>query len=115
MLQIIGWLGCLYLFVKGLEILSSSAHRTEDGKLTSNGKAAAIISILGSVLFLVLVNSQASASSVALPTVPTSSSASYSSAPNVDENLTSDEMNADMNAVDLNATDVAPTNLSAKY
>ncbi|QIK95911.1 hypothetical protein G7076_05005 [Sphingomonas sp. HDW15A] len=50
MLQLIGWLGCLYLFVKGLEIASAKS-----GDLSQELRSAAVwLSLLGSVAFAVL-------------------------------------------------------------
>lgn len=61
MLQIIGWILCLYLVVKGFELF---AMKREEGdgprKLASAG---AWIAWLGAVVFLFLVNAQADSSS----------------------------------------------------
>lgn len=55
LIQLIGWLGCLYLLVKSLEIASSSAHRTEDGKLKATARVAALLGVAGSIVFFYLI------------------------------------------------------------
>lgn len=55
MIQLIGWLGCLYLLVKSLEIVSSSAHRTENGKLKATARVAALLGVAGSIVFFYLI------------------------------------------------------------
>lgn len=50
MLQIIGLHGCLYLLVKGLEIIGT-APRNENGRPHGAALAAVALSILGSALF----------------------------------------------------------------
>ena len=106
MLQIIGWLGCVYLFVKGLELFSSNSHRLPDGKLNSYAITGAIIAVVGSLIFALMLVGQGSAS----PFPATGLSSDIS-----DENL----MTADLNAMDMNATDLtldataSPANNSA--
>ena len=51
MLQIIGWLGCLYLVIKGFEISASSAFRDEHGKARSGATAACMLAWGGAVVF----------------------------------------------------------------
>jgi len=57
MLQIIGWMGCLYLVVKALEILSSNEHQTE-GKFHGTAQAAAVLAIVGAIVFVFLLQAQ---------------------------------------------------------
>ena len=52
-IQIIGWLGCLYLIVKGLEIASSSAFRNEHGNARSGATAACMVAWIGALVFAV--------------------------------------------------------------
>ena len=58
MLQIIGWLGCLYLAVKGLEIVSSSAFRGSDGELPGFATLAAGLAFVGAAIFSVWLYEQ---------------------------------------------------------
>lgn len=60
MLQIIGWLGCIYLAVKACEILSSSQHRDPAGKLSRWALAGASLAWLSAAFFLLLLNEQGS-------------------------------------------------------
>ena len=50
MLQLIGWLGCLYLFVKGLEFFANSAYRDDNGSLKGSAIFAIAIAWLGSAV-----------------------------------------------------------------
>jgi uncharacterized membrane protein YdcZ (DUF606 family) len=76
MLEIIGWIGCLYLFIKGLEILGSSAHRvrrfeSEETRMSVPALLAACFAIAGALLFPFLLRAQASNFSPgATPTSP---------------------------------------------
>lgn len=47
MLQLIGWMGCIYLLVKGLEFFASSAYRDENGALKSSATIAIAVAWLG--------------------------------------------------------------------
>jgi hypothetical protein len=101
LLQIIGWLGCVYLLVKGLELASSSAHRTADGKMHITAIIAAVIAFISALIFIFLFNGQASSSPFGSGS--TSLGSTYDPSPstlNIDENLITDA-----NVVDLNATD----------
>jgi hypothetical protein len=51
MLQIIGWLGCLYLLIKGFEILSDSAYGTPEGWLKGTAVLAIALAFIGSIVF----------------------------------------------------------------
>lgn len=51
MLQIIGLLGCVYLFVKAFDILGSANHRKASGSLNGFALTAVIIAFLGAILF----------------------------------------------------------------
>ena len=57
MLQIIGWLGCVYLLVKSLEIFSSSNFRNEAGKLKETAILAALVAFWGAVGFAIWLGS----------------------------------------------------------
>jgi len=54
MIQIIGWIGCLYLFVKGCEL----AGLPEQNIPTKVGAGTAIV---GSLLFVILLQMQSNA------------------------------------------------------
>lgn len=57
MLQIIGWLLCLYLVVKACELLSMD---TDDHKLSRPvATVGAIIALIGAAVFFVMINDQA--------------------------------------------------------
>jgi hypothetical protein len=63
MLQIIGWILCLYLVVKACELLSMD---TDDHKLARPvATTGAILSLLGAAGFLFLLNEQARQSNAA--------------------------------------------------
>jgi hypothetical protein len=51
MLQIIGWLGCLYLVLKSCEFLGSNAYRDADGDIDGYANAGAVLSIVGAAAF----------------------------------------------------------------
>ena len=55
MLQIIGWLGCLYLVVKGFEIAGGPNFRNENGWPSSAAKIAATIAWVGACVFALLL------------------------------------------------------------
>jgi len=58
MLQIIGWLGCVYLVVKACEILSNAQHRDEAGNLKRWALTGVVVAWLSAVAFLLLLNEQ---------------------------------------------------------
>jgi hypothetical protein len=60
MLQIIGWMGCLYLIVKALELLSSNEHQT-DGKFHGTAQVGAVIAIVSAIGFFFLLDAQVDA------------------------------------------------------
>lgn len=51
MLQIIGWLGCFYLLIKGLEIGNSQQFRAENGRVSNAGALIAVLTIFGAIGF----------------------------------------------------------------
>jgi len=51
MLQIIGWLGCFYLLIKGLEIGNSQHFRAENGRVSNAGAMIAVLAIFGAIVF----------------------------------------------------------------
>ncbi|WP_144400976.1 hypothetical protein [Novosphingobium sp. MBES04] len=59
MLEIIGWMGCLYFVVKGIEISSSSSFRNEDGSPKRGITAAFMLCWAGAVVFGFLLADQA--------------------------------------------------------
>lgn len=61
LLQIIGWLGCLYLAVKGLEIGNGAQFRHESGRVTVAGALIAILAVGGALVFAVAINLQGEA------------------------------------------------------
>lgn len=61
MLQIIGWLGCLYLAIKGFEIAGGTNFRDLDGKPTAAAKIAATIAWIGAFVFALLLLAQGNA------------------------------------------------------
>ena len=59
MLQIIGWMGCLYLIIKALELYSTSkARQNEDGNYDAMAMIAGAIALLGGVGFFIILNGQ---------------------------------------------------------
>ncbi|GAA3901155.1 hypothetical protein GCM10022276_19930 [Sphingomonas limnosediminicola] len=70
MLQIIGWLGCLYLFVKGLEILGDQGNRvnrfeSDETRFAVPSLIAAILAISGALIFPLVIGAQANQISLA--------------------------------------------------
>ncbi|MCD1589820.1 hypothetical protein K7H13_03460 [Qipengyuania citrea] len=61
MLQIIGWLGCLYLVVKAFELFSASKHRAEEGSWDTAAMVGGAIALVGAFFFLMLINGQVDA------------------------------------------------------
>lgn len=65
MLEIIGLLGCLYLLVKGLQIIGDQSNRvsrseSDETRLSLPALFASLIAVLGSGVFAILVVAQAS-------------------------------------------------------
>lgn len=58
MLQIIGWMGCIYLLVKGFEFLANAGYRNEAGRLKVIAGAAVAIAWLSAAVLFVLLNIQ---------------------------------------------------------
>lgn len=61
MLQIIGWLGCLYLVVKALEIIANPAYRDANGMMKSAAIWAALLAGFGAVGFALWLAAQGGA------------------------------------------------------
>lgn len=61
MIQIVGLLGCLYLFIKGLEISSSNTHRDAEGRFSGNAIFAMILSWVGAFVFALWLLAQGAA------------------------------------------------------
>lgn len=66
MLQIIGWLGCLLLVVKALEIIMIPDYRDKFGDLRRPALAACILCWAGAALFAAMLYSQGEAMSRAV-------------------------------------------------
>lgn len=62
MLQIIGLLGCLYVFVKGLEIAGSSTQRDAEGRVAAPAIFAMLLAWLGAFGFALWFIAQGAAS-----------------------------------------------------
>lgn len=61
MLQIIGWMGCVYLFVKGLEFIANRSYRNDDGSYGVTATVGSVVSWLGAIVFFFMLNAQAGA------------------------------------------------------
>jgi hypothetical protein len=70
MLQIIGWMGCVYLLVKCFEFWGSNAYRKADGSFSGVAAAGSVVAMLGAIVFFLMVNAQASSSSESLSSLP---------------------------------------------
>ena len=68
MLQIIGWLGCLYLVVKGFEIAGGANFRDASGRPTTSAKNASTIAWIGAFVFAVMLLLQGGAFEQVKPT-----------------------------------------------
>jgi hypothetical protein len=70
MLQILGWLGCFYLVLKGVQVLQTglaSSHKERPFLIVIGGCTLAAC-VIGAIVFVVLINAQAnSTSSFATP------------------------------------------------
>jgi len=59
MLRIIGWMGCVYLFVKALELFGNAKHRQDpDGEYETFALVGGSISLIASGIFLYFVTVQ---------------------------------------------------------
>lgn len=58
MLQIIGWLGCLYLVVKALEIIANPAYRDANGMMKSAAIWASLLACFGAFGFALWLAAQ---------------------------------------------------------
>ena len=61
MFQILGWLGCVYLVVKALEIGSSTVFRDEGGLMKLSAVAACAIAWMAAIIFAFLFYGQGAA------------------------------------------------------
>lgn len=61
MLQIIGWIGCLYLVIKALEIASNPVFRNENGMLKNMAMTACLLAWSGALIFALWLGAQGSA------------------------------------------------------
>ena len=98
MLQIIGWLGCLYLFVKSLEILSSRSHRDDENQLTAAATSAVAAGICGSIGFALWLGAQGDAASSAM-----SFDSGYD-APAIESSLTDEQVDCINSAATVDET-----------
>ena len=87
MLQIVGWLGCLYLVVKGFEL----AGHTRDGEVSSMHRVGSALAWLGAVAFAAIIYAQGQAASNALDGFGGLSSPSATDL-SIEENLLEDNM-----------------------
>ncbi len=53
MIQIIGLLGCLYLFIKGCEFVASNNYRDETGQMKGSAAVGTMFSFAGAIGFSV--------------------------------------------------------------
>lgn len=67
MIQIIGFLGCLYLLVKALEIASSSAFKDQAGSVDATAKTAIALAVAGAVGFAIWLLAQGGAFAIPDP------------------------------------------------
>jgi len=58
MLQLIAWMGCVYLLIKGIELLSHQGYKRDDGELQVLAGVGAGIAIFTAVVFAVLAFAQ---------------------------------------------------------
>jgi hypothetical protein len=92
MLQIIGWLGCLYLLVKGCEIVANKGNRSAEGHLHGGAVIGAGLAFVGAPIFMLLLLAQAGAFE-------------RSGRPTMDQNYENLDVNMDLNA-DYEATNL---------
>lgn len=59
MLQIIIWMGCIYLIVKAFEIASSQSHKSPDGKWTAAAGLAIAVAVSGALFIFSEARDQA--------------------------------------------------------
>ena len=62
MLQIITWLGCFYLVIKGLQLLQQSQLAPERSSARSTGYIGFILSLLGAAFFVYIAGQQVQSS-----------------------------------------------------
>jgi hypothetical protein len=67
MLQIIGWMGCVYLFVKGIEFMASRNYRNNEGGIGGAAIVGPIICWLSAFAFALILNVQAGTASSFTP------------------------------------------------
>ena len=70
MLQIIGWLGCFYLVVKGLQIITDDARQRPDGKTGQQAMAVAFVAWTGAIVFAGWLNLQGTGALETEPSIP---------------------------------------------
>ncbi|MBX7458316.1 hypothetical protein K3152_08670 [Qipengyuania sp. 1NDH17] len=63
MLQIIGWMGCVYLFVKALELFGAAKARGDGEAYDQLTITAGAIALISAAIFFFLINGQVEASS----------------------------------------------------
>jgi hypothetical protein len=78
MLQLIGWLGCIYLAVKALSFAASREYRTEAGHLTGYAALAIFLSWFAVIGFAIAFYIQGSAATDAFQTTSTPFDIQYS-------------------------------------
>ncbi|QSR18404.1 hypothetical protein [Novosphingobium sp. KA1] len=78
MLQIIGWLGCLYLIVKALEMAANPAYRDDSGVLKGYAVAACLLAWMGAIGFALWLAAQGASFLGQSPAMPSTDELSAS-------------------------------------
>lgn len=89
MLQIIGWIGCFYLVIKGIEFIGSNSFRTPDGQITKTASTAALLCFAGAAGFFFVLQYQVSSSRPTLSDL-TRTGSSFENLENVEDTLSMD-------------------------
>lgn len=70
MLQILGWMGCLYLVIKGLDIARNpTPNEAGDGEWTWPTQIAVVLCFLGAIVFFALIQLHVSVAQSSLPSL----------------------------------------------
>lgn len=85
MLQLIGWLGCLYLVIKAFEIAANPVYRDDAGKMKNPAMAASLLCCFGAAAFALAFKSQGDAFPIAPDVTPTGASDCLANARTVEE------------------------------
>lgn len=85
MIQLVGWLGCLYLVIKAFEIAADPGYRDEAGKMKNPAMAASLLCCFGAAAFALAFKSQGDAFPIVPATTPTAASDCLANARTVEE------------------------------